>query len=119
MFLILLLTARLPSESKPASPVEHRAVKLSVYRQVSPLVGKLRAESLVIVDAQPHRIPWMQIAVLERVRVRKNFISFPRMTHVFLNSEIVDGNVEMQGSRHGHRRKVSRSVAAGAHVINL
>ena len=42
-----------------------------------------------------------------------------RVTHIFLDPEIVHRNIEVQRRRHCHRRQIRRAVAACPHMINL
>ena len=79
-------------------PIEHRAVQLSIDRQVRPFVRKPFRELLIVVDAQTGRVPGMQKALAEGISVREDFVGFLGVQHVFLNSKVVDGDVEMKSS---------------------
>ena len=48
----------------------------------------------------------------------KHRVRLVRVRHVFLDSEIVNGRIEMQRRRHRHRRQIRRSVKSRAHVIH-
>src|SRR5690242_1795556 len=102
-----------------ASPVPHRAVELAVHRQIGALIGELGGKLLVEVHAVTRRVTGMEITVLVVVGVGKNFVGLLAVRHVFLNSEIRDGDVEIQCRPHGDRGKISGAMAAGLDVIHV
>jgi hypothetical protein len=100
-------------------PVKHCAVDFPIYGQVRSLVRKLFRKLLIVIDAQPRRVARMQVAAVKGLGVREDFIGFSRVPHVFLNSEIVHRNIEVQRRGHGNGGQICRTVAAGSHVVNL
>src|SRR5262249_8699357 len=102
-----------------ALPIEHCPIEFAVYRQVRALVRKALRQFFVEIDSKTRSVSGMKISILKIIGMRKDFIGFRSVTHIFLNSEIVHGCIEMQRRGHGHRRQVGRTVAPGAHVINL
>src|SRR5215813_11007134 len=102
-----------------ALPIEHCSVEFAVYGQVCPLVRKALRQFFVEIDSKPRTVSGMKISILEIIGMRKDFIGFRSVTHVFLNAEIIHRCIEVQRRGHGHRRQVGRTVTPGAHVINL
>ena len=61
----------------------------------------------------------MKIAIFEIVSVGKDLVRFFRVRHVFLDSEVWNGEIEVERRSHGHRRKIGGAVAAGLDVIHI
>src|SRR5690348_4337849 len=82
-------------------PVEKSAVELAVDGQVGALVGILRGEGFVQIDAESGRVAGVHIAVAEGIMVRENGVGFGGVRHMLLNAEVVDGEAEVQRGGHG------------------
>src|SRR5215831_20371374 len=100
-------------------PIEHCSVEFAVYRQISAVVRKALRQFFIEIDSKTRSLPRMKVSFLEIIRVRKNFISFGCVAHVFLYSEIIHGGVEVQCCGHRYGRQVGGSVTARLHVIKL
>src|SRR5580704_9334635 len=103
----------------PRLPVEHGPIQFPIDGQIGPLVWIFSRQLFIVVHAQPRSVSGMQKSILEEISMGKYFVSLRRMPHVLLDSEIIHRDVEVQRSRHRHRRKIGSSVAAGAHMINF
>ena len=76
-------------------PIVHSSIQLAIDWQVGSLIGILRHQRFLDVHAEASRFSRMHNSVFEGVRMRKNFISFRSMPHIFLNPEIVDTQIEV------------------------
>src|SRR5215813_14945895 len=85
-------------------PIPHGSVELPIHGQICALVWELLRKLLVVIHSQAGLVTRMQETLFEIVLVRKNVIRLFGVPHVFLDSEIGNGNIEMQRSSHGHRR---------------
>lgn len=59
-----------------------------------------------------------QLAFFKTVIVRKHGVGLVGMTHIFLNTEIGDPGIKMESAAHCNRRKIGRSMAAGANLAH-
>ena len=94
-------------------------IEFPVYRKVGTLLGILGCEFLVDVDANSGLISGMHEAVLEEIGVGKDLVGLRRVRNVFLDSEVVDAEIEMKGSAHADWAEVGRAMTAGAHLVKL
>ncbi len=100
-------------------PTVNGPIQFAVDRQVGPLVGMPCSESLVNVNAQSRRLAGMHEPILEGIGVRKDGVRFRRVTHILLNSKIVNAEIKMQRSRHAHRAEIRGAVRSRADVVHL
>src|SRR3990167_9895796 len=61
----------------------------------------------------------MQHAVVEGVGVREDRVRLRRVANIFLQAEVGDRHVEVQGRGHGHWRQVGGAVATGLDVVQV
>src|ERR1700730_10078212 len=61
----------------------------------------------------------MPHSVRESIGVREHAIGFSCVAHVFLNAEIGDAEIEMQGGGSADRAHVRGAVTAGADLVDL
>ena len=76
----------------------------------SALVGMLCGERLVYIDTEAGLIPRMHVAGFEPISVREDFVRKCAVMHVLLDAEVMDGEAEMEGCRHGDGREIRGSV---------
>ena len=101
------------------SPTVNGPVQFSVDWQIRPLVGVPHGERLVNVNAQSRRLARIHEAIFERISVRKDGVGFQRVTHVLLNSKIMNAEIKMECRRHAHRTEISGAVRSCTDVVHL
>src|SRR5258708_5166965 len=102
-----------------SSPRMHRSILLAVHRQVSSLVWIFRGQRFIDIHTQARGFSRMHEPVFERVRVWKYFVRVLTMPHVFLNTEIVNTEVEVQGRRHADRTQVRCAMRPRTNLVHL
>src|ERR1700733_3337474 len=83
------------------------------------MIGVLCRERLVDVDSQSRALSGMHKTFFEVIRVWKHRVSFVSVAHVFLNTEIVDGKINMERRRHAYRAQIRSAVRSHSHLIYL
>ncbi len=101
------------------SPAVNSPVQFAVDWQIRSLVGVPRRARLIDVNAQSRRLAGIHEAILERIGVRKDGVGFRRVTHILLNSKIVNAEIKMQRRRHAHRAEIGGAVRSRADVVHL
>ena len=112
-----LVTNRTPSKDRIAitNPIRFRRVLSETASRT--LVGILARELFVEVHAEAGGVAGMHVAVVELIAVREDFVGLFVVRHVFLDAEVVNGEVEVQRGGHADGREVRGAVAAGADVV--
>ena len=84
------------------SPIPHCPVLETGHRQLLGFIGVLGGQSFIEIDPVTRGVPGKEQAIFEVVGVRKNGIRLWTVPHIFLDTEIRDPGVKMQGGPHGH-----------------
>src|SRR6516165_3478075 len=93
-------------------PAVHGAVEFAVYGKIRPSVRVTPGEGLVDIDAEAGFVARMHHAVSEGISVWEDAIRFVGMPHIFLDSEVVNAQIEMQHGRHADGAHVRGAVRA-------
>src|ERR1700734_1784320 len=98
--------------------MKERPIFLTVDRQIRPLIWKTRSHIFPDVDSETRPIPGIHRTIAEEIRMWKSFLRLRVMQHVFLNTKVIDGDIQVQRRSHAHRRHVAGPMATSAYVID-
>ena len=88
----------------------HGAVEFAINRQVRSAIRELGSKSFVNLYSKPRLVAGKHHSVSKSVGVRKYPIRSFRMSHVLLNSEVVNTQIKMQSSGHTNWAEICGAV---------
>ena len=98
-------------------PVGEGAVEFARDGQVGALIGMLRGQGFVDVDAETGRFAGMHVTSVECVVMREDFVGESGVMHVLLDAEVMNSEAEVERGGHGDRREIGGSVIARADLV--
>src|SRR5467141_1322112 len=108
-----------PLQQRRALPTVHGAVELAIDGQVRAAVRIVSCELLIDVHTEAGGVAGMHHSVGKGIGMREDAIGFGGVVHVFLDAEIVDAEIEMEGGGHADRAHIGGAVTAGADLVQL